>query len=419
MRMKGGFLRIGIIKPERAILFFYLFFGIGCIRAGFFNNVIFIVSLIWIFYNERRGIRTISCVVNEPAMFLFFLFLVYNAFLVPFGDEFALSMKYAAVYVVYFLMLLIYSSLKRRSSPEFMEGIYQFVLNTVIFFAAISIIYLHIHPNFARHLAANEDEVKYLMIGGGYNLAYLTAILMPIQTYRLIIERRKFGKILSIIIMALLLYETRSMITIMVAILCSAISFLLCCQNKFAYVLMSLGVVGIVIYLLRHEIGESLLTYAYSKDWEHNPLIGRLLDLGEILIGNSLDDSRAITMRFSAYRKPLEYILKHPFFGGAFSNGIYGGHDSLFACDSTLVRTTAIYGIPFSMLFIIPVGIVIRDICRSKQCIGSAVALCLLFLLQDQFNVFSFFVSLFLIVPAVASCTAEQNNRTVSHSMIV
>ena len=103
----------------------------------------------------------------------------------------------------------------------------------IIVLCVFAILYYTANPLAARLYITHKGDLGGLMIGGGYQLAYVCTLILPLKIFQLL-ESKKLRDLFSVVIMAILIIKTQSVITTLIAIVGSYISFIYS-MDWFAY----------------------------------------------------------------------------------------------------------------------------------------------------------------------------------------
>lgn len=311
---------------------------------------------------------------------------------------------YAAYYILAFSPILIFEYLRRTSIVTITKSLEAFMY-VFLCFCIIAIGYYISNPRLARDMAAHMVEER-LAIGGGYSLAYASAILGVYFFTKMLNGRieKKLKYIIICVICVLLVYLTESAITTMVMMIGFVIAIVLKGREtsrnmeedlvKFAAIgMVSIVVISLIIYN-KYVIAEWFLNLIDGID--NNILYSRIEEIiNSFVYGKT---SGHYEKRNGTLLASIEVFKEYPIFGkgyqygNVFSLGQYYG----IGDHSEILDALARYGIVGGFLWLYPYFKTIKQIFRKN--LGTAITILLLM----YFNPFMSFHSnavVFMFIP--------------------
>lgn len=287
---------------------------------------------------------------------------------------------------------------------------YQRWLLTVFFivwdiFCVIAIInYLRL-PDLARLMAAYRSSYSSLIIGGGYPMAYGSAIL-SVYLFQTIIEHKKLDRgyrafaVAEIVLLSILVYFTNSFVILISMLL----GYVLCFYRhtfKGSLYIVSMVFFFTIILVLYFNI-DSVLEWLLKIN--NNEFIEeRLYEIYDFVVNDVT--SYHLDKRSSLYEMSFHSFLMYPVFGVGYTFGNLGSLQRVsgVGAHSTILDSFAQYG----LIGAIPLlGIIIYPYLRNRKMKYSSeylVSFMLMLFLNPCFTTYHFLLIVYLIIPIIQS----------------
>ena len=382
-----------------AILFFS--FGIGRIVWSGYNTVLLFLGLLWICLVLPWFVR-MSYIIDKKVMLYSLFILIYGLIMLT-ANDFNVAISYFGTYLIYWIILVMSSYYCQPMYINRIKKIIDIVLVWIGIMCLGAIIYYNSHPGAARLYATHQSDLDGYMIGGGYQLAIICSMLLPLCIERIFKHERIY--ILFSVLMIVLIWKTSSVITIITAALA--------CLVQFAYQISArkrfymLVVVAVCAFFSGYvgDIIIDLFSVQKTSGIAPNPVFVRMSEIGMLLNGVNVGEilNTALYLRIENYMYPIQSIMDNPLFGSMFSKGV--SPESGIHNDSVIITSFACWGIPLTMLYLSPF---ICNFVRYKIWGGSIFAIIMTLLLNPSMG-FSLICGAWLILPAL--CKINMNYR--------
>lgn len=391
-------LRIKKIKISDLFCGMFLWFGIGILDSDLYRPLLLAIGICWCILSGRRIFK--KKVFADPLIFCYLIFLFVYLLFIPIGDKWALSFSYFGSYLIYFIIFLIFSCYKNNGDFSTLVKISRVIYLWIIVLCVFAIFYYTANPLAARLYITHKGDLGGLMIGGGYQLAYVCTLILPLKIFQLL-ESKKLRDLFSVVIMAILIIKTQSVITTLIAIVGSYISFIYSGnRNKRTIKVLAAVIFVVIIWLLKSKIGYFLLDISYGKEVVdistlNNTVYMRIRDIGNFLVGNQIGANTALQLRLNNYIRPISDILKRPITGSLFISGVCVEASNFN--DSTILTNLVTWGIPLTILNLFPV---LKSLKYYPTIKGSIISLLLILLLNPSEG-FSLYACAVILLPCL------------------
>lgn len=313
---------------------------------------------------------------------------------------------YLIYYIIIFFPMLMAEYLKSRTSTVMIKK--SLICFTVVFigFCLISIGYYLLNPGFAREMAANAAENR-VAIGGGYQLAYASAILCVYISSKMINKKikRKLIYILLCVVCFCLVYLTESSITflaMLVGIIISLITKKKEGENKYTendvlkWMIMGIVIITLVVVIVyyKHIIAEAILDFTEGN--KSNIVYSRIEEIiNKFVYGKT---NYHVDKRSDTLTQSIDIFKKYPIFGMGYRYGyVFSVGEALgMGNHSEILDSLAKYGIVGGYLWLMPYFRTLKQIIHKN--FGCVVTI----LIMMYFNPFASFHSnavMFLFIP--------------------
>lgn len=382
----------------------YLIYGIGASTSWYANLLLFFLGFLWLIIAAIVDAgRLINAFFSLPTVF-YCIFLSFFCLSILVKANFSLGIKYLGMFILYLIINLMYKYYCDLNNNIYMKFIMRLSFIGFMFFVIKGIFFYLFNPGAARILAGNPEYYGNVLIGGGYQLAYLACIMCCYLMLRLNVKN-----ILVCIILSILLIKTQSTITIIIAILGMTLSLICVILKKFK--LSDRIVIGIFavlflisIFILRANIGELIVLLSENGN---STIMIRLQEVGKLLQGEHLGNESATMLRMAVYKDSLEVIAAHPLFGELLTYGAIPGFGNTGG-HSDMLDAIARWGIIMGSFFLLPFFIAIN---RTKKMLESGwgyTIACLILMLLNPCIGFSFSAGIFFLIPSMEKIKKEK-----------
>ena len=402
-KKKDNIVRLGL--SDYFVLLFFLW-GFGRLTRDIYRPILLVVAIIWIFLISP-SIRKLFF-IRDKAVVFYILFLVLYTIQVPFSVNPKTALSYLGVYTLYLIIILMFDYYVSFNKKQKLYRICNIILIWIVLLCCFAILYYIKYPGAARLHATHRSNLSGYMIGGGYQIAYVCALLLPYLLTRVLRKKTSIKAYITIVIMFVLLWKTTSVITMISAFVGCYIAFAFSGEKRRKIVYLISALIIIITFLfLRGNIGQFFIDLSGDRTVTsfanmNNATFVRLRELGLMLQGISSDTMVAFTLRFENFTRPLKDILKHPILGSLPFTGV-NPEVSNFN-DSSIITSLVCWGIPMGILYLYPV---FKKIGEYKSYIGSAVAMLLMMLLNPSEG-FSIYATSFFILPCLELMGKEE-----------
>lgn len=371
-------------------------FGIGRIIWDGYNFIMFLLAMIWIMLDLLKAPKLYF--LKEKRCVIFLLFFVLYVVLLIISDDKKTAISYGGTYAIYLIVLLMGAFYYSEDKKKRLRKIVTVSMIWIGIMCICAILYYFKHPGAARLYATHRSDLNGYMIGGGYQLAYISSMLLPVCGRYAIKRKFKTWFTLLGLLMIGLVLKTSSMIIILTAIVGCVVEIAFSGRGKKkVYMLMMTAGVGIFLYLIRANIGQILIDIAGGREVTsfanmNNAVFVRMTEIGMQLKGISVGEYSATVLRIQNYMKPIEEIISHPFLGGILEYGV--SPESGVFNDSTIITALSCWGIPMGCLYLYPFGDTFKFYKKHK---GAIVAVIMTLLLNPSIGFSVVYGSCFLL----------------------
>lgn len=421
---------LGFLYGEKRLHLFtwlsaiFLIFYITGFEEGYINYYLSagMVFLYGGFFLLRRKNFT-EYVFKDPAFKSFVVFLmIFFYYMSVFGSETA---KYCVAQILMFFPLTIYLFFERDKDQLY--GILWFTIAAWVFFACRSYYMYSNDLVSARQMASGEVDIN-VFTGGGYGFAVGSAILAVYCFEMLIwknVKKHKFWTFAFIVLISLVVYETKSTITTL-ALACgfgTAVLFRLCgikTVKKLGIAHLFFLIIVVLLVMLFFLYKEDIGAYILRKTSYSDDIFGiRMREIGVFLSQNQSMQTGAadMTNRLERIMSSWEIFLQNPLFGVTYKYGAdslmlayfnIGGHGEFM---DILARFGLLGGIPYLLIFVFSL-LKERRMQKNKIGFGYLMTFAVLFF----FNPFIYFQSMtviFFVLPAVTKLFNSEDESLV------
>lgn len=398
--------------------------GHNYIKAGMF--MLWNVAAFW----EDSGAyqRALFCI---PNIFIggFILFHFFSSTIV---GSIMYTLEYTMTYLMIYGCFTQFLYYKNRNNNKEMSMIVGTALVAFVFFAIRAIGFYIQNPSAARTLASNYYVFDTIAVGGGYRIAFGSAILL-VGIFEMVLNGRlgtttlsKIVWLLAVALLVFLLVKTESTITLIAAVTGLAIAAV----NKFAYGkegesrglntrkmigTMLIMLLLLIIFLNINNIGEAIINF-FGDDMD-NVLNRRFYRIGEKLyyFGREGDVHNYVDSRLDTVKSSWNTFLQYPLLGVGYKCGniLQPLSEYGVGTHSTVFDALAQHGIIGASMFFAFLYTVIKkahSTVRSIGCLGTLLIMMVL-------NPFSYFHGYFVAFALLPMLGHLCNNYGLNNKM--
>lgn len=379
------------------IIFFV--WGYGRITTSVYRPVLMIIALPILLLMGKSSIKVVS---KDICIWVYALFLLLFFLQIPFSVEPKTALSYFLAYSLYIVPLIIFNYYRNRN----LFGRLKIICVLISIFLAItcilSLIYYRIHPGIARLHATHRSDMDGLMIGGGYQIAYVCALTSPCILKYLCESKKRFKYIVLIIITYLVLWKTTSAITLLAGLIgCGMYIFLSGGKKRRIITISFLGAFIIGFTVFREGIGDFILSISNGKvvtstSNMNYAIYMRLNEIGQLIKNGNCKNLEALSARLDNFTRPFDSIIHHPIMGALLTTGVnpeWANYN-----DSSILTAFACWGIPMALTYLFPFFFMIK---RYKIFIGTGIAAVILMLFNPSEG-FSIYATCYFLLPSIA-----------------
>lgn len=388
-------------------------FVIYCVYSLFADNsfyhqyillVLFATTLVAAFLFNRKAF-TAAVFERKTLLAAIFLLYVFLSGLLNGGLKFEIGIFISGLMT--FSSMIFYNFYSQNEEKDKLKTIISIIMFFYCIVAINALFFYSIHQSAARSLAMDANAFGFLMIGGGYQLAYFSAIL-GVACLGLIVEGRidsrinLFFAIVILIIASLVVLKTESTITLFMYGLSLLIALVFRrkkgkTNNNLVKIIVLLALTPL-FFILIPKLGSFLMEISKSVEGSFS---SRLYSLGSFISGNN--DSYA-ELRLALPFQSLVTFLNNPLFGVSYQHGNNYLNSSLYgiAQHGEWFDALGNYGIFFGAIYLSIFILFIRDICvrKNRMSLGWAVCMFLIGLLNPVYR-WSPMFAFFFLVPSI------------------
>ena len=403
--------RIGI----SAILYLiYASYYISGYSSQLHNYILIALFAIWTFIAIVEDKNSFNKAINNKTVIWVILFLCYYFFTSLLYGDLINTMEYIAKYILLFACVLQFKYFKARNNPRELKFIVVCTLAVWAFFAIKAIAFYIAVPSAARTLASDFYAFDNIAIGGGYAIAFGSAILCVYLFERFInrnITKKSLKSIFFVLVIVLfyLLIKTESTLTLIscaVGMISSIIRKMWRndeSRNNFNKLVMTILLVSVsLLFLLNiQEIGEWIIEI--TQDSTDNVIIRRFNRVGQKMAysGTGATYENYIDERFGYIAQSWETFWKNPIIGVGFKSGnIFSSlKKNGLGMPSAICDLLAQHGILGSIPFIIFFVKALKKECWVYY--NTYIVTMLFMVVVNPFEYFHAYTAMFTLIPMI------------------
>lgn len=396
----------------------FIIFTTSGYTGEYANFVSLGLCLIWFgisFISNYKVFISIFLEKKTIALLIFFLFYLVTS--LPTAGVYN-TFKYMGSFIILFSPMFIYSYYQRLGNIKLLKKLLYFTYIIWLFFVIKALHFYYLNPNAARRLASNKEYYGVIAIGGGYSLAIASTILAVFLMVLVLNKLRKGGrstrlsKLIFIVLLILVVFETRSTITFLGLILGLFLTLLLnlfsdkAGKIKINYRIIFLSSLFLIIILIAfintNNIGYLMMILTQNST---NKLFIRLHEIGiELYNFRSKGGSTYLRSRLSLLLESLKLFISSPFIGNGFKYAYDFNLSKLIGIGnhSEWLDILAIYGLfgglPIFMIYYYGIQTALRYHCSVSM--GAYIFVLIFLGLFNPFKSFQAHLIIFFVIPA-------------------
>jgi len=416
--------------PSTFIAIILIAFGMSGFTANVANYILIGILFSWYLFALVFDPSNFTKMVINKITLAYLAFVLFFFLTCFYSSGIENTAKLLGEFFILFSYYFVYLYYHQLQNKKYLTIIFKMTIFSWTIFTFIALIFYQINENAARMLASDSSVFDDIAIGGGYGLAYGSAILC-VYLFDCVLNKRitkikhKVIAVISCILLYLLVFETRSTVTILITtlgiVLCLAFYIFnrigkntdIVVRSIVSTFLIVLGVIVIVSNL--NFIGESMMKATVGKK---DIVSVRIFEVGSLIIGQSeYGQEEDVAVRNEHLRQSFNTFKGSPFFGVGYKYGYYFGSSNLFGVGnhSEWVDSMAKYGlfggVPYLLMFIFALSEIRK---RNKREISSAFIF-VVFLLGflNPFITSQSIIALFFILNAAESYFSERKGELI------
>jgi len=385
--------------------------------------------LLWIAVGIFTEFESFSKIIMEKTVILLLIFSVFMFLQTIQVGGYVRGAKQAMSILINFSPLFIFLYYKTSGYIERLKKVLLATLCGWAYFCFVALFFYEQYEDAARNMAGGTDEYGVLAIGGGYALAYGSAILCVFLLSLRISKKHtdifdfkgNYVKIIYkfifwtyILLTFFLVIETKSTMTIifMIVGLVICIAFfpnkineagekVYSTRNVISLFIVAISVIGLTIYT--KEIGQFIVDI--TKDNVDDVVFNRLHGMGSYLVYGDDYGSTSFQNRLNLPLASLSVFLDNPIFGVGHLHGNGHFHPSLFGIGNHCEWADILgnYGLIFGgILLYVYSSVIFKKKNDSERTVSSAWKWSYVGLgLFNPFLSFNSILIVFFVIPAV------------------
>lgn len=404
----------------------YVLFYLTGSNSGIHNVIQIGLFALWNVTAFAEDSKSYLYAIQNKPTYLLLLFLAYYFFTGGIEGDVTYLLSYIGVYLMLFSGHVQFLYYYRRNRLKEIKFIVYFSLIGWMIISIMALSFYSLVPDAARTLAADTEAFGDLYIGGGYAIAFGSAILFSFLFSLLFRRSLNFKKtilvtlIVIVIILFILVVKTESTITLIAAVMGTLVGIFIEIRNRLssdAKVLFYLFSVGLIVLLLNgvltsvfFQLSDLASEDVYAKRFHR---IGEKFDAFE----RGSNSENYVDERWGDVADSFNTFLDYPIFGVGYMAGNefsklnkYSVHAKFnVGAHSEITDSLAQYGIVgCSFLF----GFFMQSLKRTNRGIKNKCYLVALFImaLMNPFKSFHGFYALFVLIPCINLLLINRND---------
>lgn len=362
----------------------------------------------------------IYAISNKPIRYLL-LFLIYYFLTGVIEGNTTYLLTYIGVYSMIYSGPVQFLYYYRRNRLKEIKFIVYLSLIGWIIISGLAILFYSRFPEAARALAADTDAFGNLYIGGGYAIAFGSALLFsfltPLLFRRLLDLKKSLIVALIVIILLYLVVKTGSTTTLIASVIGSLVGIYYEIRNRLSSglkVLFYIFSVGVIVILLNG--GLTSIAFQLSDSASEEIYVKRFQRIGEKLTSfeTGSNSENYVDERWGLVVESFNAFLDYPFLGVGYKVGNEYSRLSLYkvGTHSEICDSLAQYGM-IGCFFLF--GYFILSFQRTNREIknNSYLITLLIMALMNPFQYFHGFYALFVLMPCINLLLLKRNNQNI------
>lgn len=409
-----GTVKIRGVSISATIYLVYSAYCVSGYSSRIHNYVIVTFFALWTFFAIMEDINAFNKAINNQTFLWSVLFLTYYFFMSIVNGSIINTLDYIAKYILLFSCVLQFNYYRSKNNPKELKFIVVGVLTAWAFFAIKAIVFYITVPSAARVLASDFYAFDNIAIGGGYAIAFGSAILC-VFFFEMYINEKNMKKSLKLIIMAFvivlfyLLIKTESTLTIIgcaIGLVTSIIRKVWRVSGRSASLkkmLTTILLISVSLWVVMNiqEIGEWIIEI--TKSGTDNTILRRLNRVGQKMAYSSTGSTYTnyVDERWGCVVQSWNTFLHNSIIGVGFKSGnIFanlkingvGMHSAI--CD-LLAQHGILGAVPCIMFFIKA----LRTECRVNY--NTYIITILFMIIVNPFEYFHTYIAMFTLIPMI------------------
>ena len=404
----------------------YVLFYLTGSNSGMHNFIQIGLFALWNVTAFAEDPKSYSYAISNRATGYLLLFLMYYFFTGGLAGNLTHLLSYIGVYSMIYSGPVQFLYYYRRNRLKEIKFIVYFSLIGWMIISIMALSFYSRFPDAARTLAADTDAFGDLYIGGGYAIAFGSAILFSFLFSLLFRRSLNFKKtilvtlIVIVIILFILVVKTESTITLIAAMMGTLVGIFIEIRNRLssdAKVLYYIFSVGLIVLLLNgvltsvfFQLSDLASEEVYAKRFHR---IGEKFDAFE----TGSNSENYVDERWGDVADSFYTFLDYPIFGVGYMAGNefsklnkYSVHAKFnVGAHSEIADSLAQYGI-VGCFFLF--GFFMQSLKRTNRRIKNKCYLVALFImaLMNPFKYFHGFYALFVLIPCINLLLINRND---------
>lgn len=396
----------------------YCFYYISGYSSQGHNYIIFALFALWTLLAVVEDVNAFSKALSSKSVLWLSLFLVFYIMTSFMLSDLVYILEYVAVYLFLYGVYIQYRYYLVRNRTKEIGFICKMIILAFIIFAVMAIQFYTINPSAARTLAADFYAFDNIAIGGGYSIAFGSALLV-VYLFELLLReniiKKKMLILVLIILFSVLVIKTESTTTIIAMVVGLVYGWI----RKIYYgndihknkhnIYKKLIAIGIIILLTVlilvniSAIGEWIMNIT-SSSVNDNVVARRFNKIAEKLyyFGSGGSSDNYVDERFGTVVMSFNTFLKNPLIGVGYQCGnVFSNLGKVgVGTHSELTDTFAQFGVIGGGFWLAYLLSSLRSCGRFSKIKGYYLTLVIL-LVFNPFKAFHGYIVLFFLIPAI------------------
>lgn len=413
--------RSGVIGTSCYVFLLYTLFFMTGSNNEFRNYILIALLLIWTVIASIEDSKSFYIALRGKETRYLFLFLAYYFFTGILESDFIYMMTYIGVYIMIYTPYVQCIYYLNRGNDREILFIVKYSLFGWIILSVASIAFYMVIPSAARMLAADFNAFDNLYIGGGYAIAFGSALLLVYFVSLIcsdtLSKKYKVYSLTFVCMLFFLLFKTESTTTLIAASLGSLYCMYEKMKNSEYKILFYTLSVLLIIFIMSGGLEYVLSYISSSTDVESENLYSRRFNrIGEKLLSfgsnSTSTDDNYVDERWGLVVESFNTFLENPIFGIGYKVGnVFAKLESIgIGTHSEICDLLAQFGILGSFFFYKYFISAYRRVNIGHINKGIIITLFIM-ALMNPFHYFHGFYVLFLLVPMIRTLTLNSQKK--------